>query len=385
MSADQAGPSPRRRWGRFWRLPGAAGVAIALVTIPLIAITGEAGVFVALAALCLYPILDVPRTLARPSWWRAAIVSAIVWVVVFVTVVGIADSVGHLGEGTLAFLLPFMLYPMALGLAGLVRLEGRLSGRPPESGPRIAFLVITTVCGLLILGPVASGMSSVLIEKITGDSPRNWVYSRDGEVIAVTPGQVSVRLEDGSTEVFWLGPETRFDYRGPGSPRMAEPASPASLEVGRRVGVEYVNRNHESRAESVNIWVDRTGCAGDVKWTSGLQQAPLSAAVPSLSGTAWESWVGARDIGDRREITTFEFLDGDRLAYQDTLGARQTDAHWKQSGPAVMIEINDCYALYEGQIGGDGMTGEFTNEVGMRAPWTARRKLDAVPAQPRGD
>ena len=97
-------------------------------------------------------------------------------------------------------------------------------------------------------------MSSVLIEKITGDSPRNWVYSRDGEVIAVTPGQVSVRLEDGSTDVFWLGPETRFDYRGPGSPRMAEPASPASLEVGRRVGVEYVNRNHESRAESVNIW-----------------------------------------------------------------------------------------------------------------------------------
>jgi hypothetical protein len=84
----------------LWRLPGAAGVAIALVTIPLIAITGEAGVFVALAALCLYPILDVPRTLARPSWWRAAIVSAIVWVVVFVTVVGIADSVGHLGEGT---------------------------------------------------------------------------------------------------------------------------------------------------------------------------------------------------------------------------------------------------------------------------------------------
>ena len=132
MSADQAGPSPRRRWGRLWRLPGAAGVAIALVTIPLIAITGEAGVFVALAALCLYPILDVPRTLARPSWWRAAIVSAIVWVVVFVTVVGIADSVGHLGEGTLAFLLPFMLYPMALGLAGLVRLEGRVSGRPPE-------------------------------------------------------------------------------------------------------------------------------------------------------------------------------------------------------------------------------------------------------------
>ena len=162
MSADQAGPAPRRRWGRLWRRPGAAGVAIALVTIPLIAITGEAGVFVALAALCLYPILDVPRTLARPSWWRAAIVSAIVWVVVFVTVVGIADSVGHLGEGTLAFLLPLMLYPMALGLAGLVRLEGRLSGRPPESGPRIAFLVITTVCGLLILGPVASGMSSVI-------------------------------------------------------------------------------------------------------------------------------------------------------------------------------------------------------------------------------
>jgi hypothetical protein len=40
----------------------------------------------------------------------------------------------------------------------------------------------------------------------------------------------------------------------------------------------------------------------------------------------------------------------------------------------VIIEVNDCYAEYEGRIDGDEIRGQFSNEVGMRASWTARRQ-----------
>ena len=62
-----------QRIASFLRRPGAAGVAIALVCVPLILASGGAGAFVAFVGLCLYPILDTPRLLLRPSWWLGAL------------------------------------------------------------------------------------------------------------------------------------------------------------------------------------------------------------------------------------------------------------------------------------------------------------------------
>ena len=38
----------------------------------------------------------------------------------------------------------------------------------------------------------------------------------------------------------------------------------------------------------------------------------------------------------------------------------------------MRIEVNDCYAEYEGRIEGDAIKGEFRNEAGAREEWTAR-------------
>jgi hypothetical protein len=361
------------RLAAFLGMPWASRFAIAVVSIALIRLLPGTGILVALVVLCVYPIVDVPRILARPSWWRGAIVSAFVWFILFVTLVGTVDSVRPLRDDAMVFLFPFMLYPMALAISGLVRLEGRLRGRPRESGPRIAAILVTVACGLSVVVPVTLGVIPVLTEKITGNTPRNTVYSEDGDVVSAAPGRVSVRLA-GKTESFRLGPETKFDFRGPGSPLATGTAGPAWLKAGQRVGLEYVYRGGEAQAERVNIWIDRKGCAGDAKWAA-VSHAPASStqAFASLAGTTWEGWVGARDESGRQN-TTLEFLAENRLAYQDRAGARHTDGLWRQNGPAVIIEVNDCYAEYEGRIDGDEIKGQFSNEVGMRASWTARRQ-----------
>jgi hypothetical protein len=367
---------------RLWRMPGAAGVGIALVSLPLILVLRDGGVFVALVALCLYPVLDVPRILARPSWWRGALVSGLVWLVVFTVVVGTVDAVRHLREDSMVFLLPFTMYPLVLSISGLVRLEGRLRGRPRESGPRTAAVLGAVACGLLVGVPVTLQMIPVVIEKMTGNTPGNTVLSGDGEVQSAVPGRVTIRLGGGRTESFRLGPETKFDFRGPGSPLATGPAGPAWLEAGQRVGIEYAYRGGEAQAQRVNIWIERKGCAGDAKWAAA-SRPPLvtsSQAIPSLRGTVWEGWLGPVDAPGRHESTTFEFLEGNRLAYRDASNPRYTNAAWRQDGPYVLIEVNDCYAEYEGRIEGDLIQGRFSNEVGVHQSWTARRKEGSAAA-----
>jgi hypothetical protein len=359
--------------GGFWRRPGFVGVAILVAGVPLIhVVPRDAAILFALVALCLYPFLDVPRILARPSWWRGAIVSALVWFVVFATLAGIVDSIHDPGDDALVFRFPFLIYPLVLAISGFVRLEGRYRGRPPESGPRIAAIASIVVCALLVVVPIVLGMIPVLTEKITGNTVRNIVYSFDGEVLSISPGHLTVRVNAGITKSFSLVPETQFDFRGPAWRTNTSPAGPDLLKPGQPIAVGYIYRNHQAQAQSVNIWVDRKGCAGDAKWTAAIQTPPSSSPpAPSLAGTAWESWLGSRDApGQQRE--TFEFLDKNRVAYQDAL--------WRQNGSVVLIEVNDCYALYEGRIDGDEITGEFWNEMGVRTSWTARRKQASATA-----
>lgn len=365
-----------------WRMPGAAGVAIALVSVPLILLMrGEGAIFVALAALCLYPLLDVPRILARPSWWRGAIVSAVVWLLVFMGLTAAVESVRRLGDDAMIFLLPFTMYPLVLGISGLVRLEGRVRGRPHESGPRIAAILGVVACGLLVGGPVTLSMIPFVIEKITGNSPRNTVYSENGDVVSSVPGQVSVRLAGERPKSFRLGLETKFDFRGPGSPLVKGSPGPDWLIAGQRVGLEYITRGGEAQAQLVTIWIDRKGCKGDAKWTAGSRNPAASPlAIPSLTGTTWESRFGSGDGVGQHEGDTFEFLEGNRLAYRTGSGPRYTDGAWRQDGPAVLVEVNDCYAEYEGRIEGDEIKGQFSNEVGARDTWTARRSRDSVSA-----
>jgi hypothetical protein len=128
----------------FWRRPGVAGVAIAFVSIPLVILWPDYALLIATLALCLYPLLDVPRILARPSWWRAAAVSGFVWLVVFVTMMGVVEAVRHPREDAMIFLLPFSMYPMVLGISGLVRVGGHLWPVARPSGPRLTLILASS-------------------------------------------------------------------------------------------------------------------------------------------------------------------------------------------------------------------------------------------------
>jgi hypothetical protein len=358
----------------FWRRPGVAGVAIAFVSIPLVILWPDYALLIATLALCLYPLLDVPRILARPSWWRAAAVSGFVWLVVFVTMMGVVEAVRHPREDAMIFLLPFSMYPMVLGISGLVRVGGHLWPVARPSGPRLTLILSVVAGGLLVGIPVSLSVIPVLVGKITGNSPRNSVTSEDGDVVSAGPGEFSVRLASGSTKSFRLDPETKFDFRGPGSDRVTgPPAGPSWLQAGQRVGLEYVTRGYVDRAERVNIWVERKGCRGSDNWEAALAPvAPPRTPVASLIGSTWASRRASQAAGDRGESTTFEFLAGNHLTYQNAGGTKYTDGAWKQEGPAVRIEVNDCYAEYEGRIEGDAIKGEFRNEAGAREEWTAR-------------
>jgi hypothetical protein len=360
------------RLGAFWRLPGAAGLAAAIICVPLILVLGQAGILVALVALCLYPLIDVPRILGRRSWWGGAVVSLLVWILVFGVLTGVVNSVHRMGDDAMVFLLPFMLYPLALVISGLVRLEGRLNGRPRESGPRIAAIAVTIVCGLFVGVPVTMNTIPGLIEKATGNTPSNTVYSADGQVLAASPVEVSVRFNSGTSESFHLDAATRFGFLGPGWRTPTDPAGPGWLKPGQRVGVDYVYRQREALAKSITIWIDRKGCAGNEKWSVRTPDEKSSEAQ-SLTGTIWQSSIGTEGAPGR-EVETFEFLEGNAFAYQSNGGARHTDGEWRQNGPTVLIQVNDCYALYEGRIEGNTIRGEFVNEQGARVLWIARRR-----------
>ncbi len=130
----------------------------------------------------------------------------------------------------------------------------------------------------------------------------------------------------------------------------------------------------------MTIWIERKGCKDDAKWTAAVSHtgpAPPPGA-PGLAGTTWDGEIGSPDAPGGPVRTTFEFLAGNGLAWRSRGGTRYTDGGWRQDGALVLIEVNDCYAEYEGRKEGDEIKGEFSNIEGARDTWTARRNQDSV-------
>ena len=133
-------------------------------------------------------------------------------------------------------------------------------------------------------------------------------------------------------------------------------------------------------------------CARDEKWlAAGESAAPQSQEPSSLTGTTWEGTIAVQFGPEPVETTTFEFLPEQQIAYQDRGRERPTDGHWRQNGAAVLIEINDGYAKYEGTIAGSEIKGEYSNEIGGERrgrrtgnspPAERRPSLDAITSRP---
>jgi hypothetical protein len=280
----------------------------------------------------------------------------------------------------MVFLLPFMIYPIALAASGAVRLGGRLAGRPQELFARRGGLIVALICGLFVVVPLVLNMSPSVTMALTGNSPPNWEFADEGEVLSATPQQVTVRLDRAKTEVFRLGPDTTFAFQGPGWKMVEGEPGPSWLKVPQRVGVHYVYRNRMAEAQSVTIWVERKGCAGNAKWIAATQALGTSSPpAATLTGTTWASLIGPERPGRyesgiefRAENVLFEVFNG-----------IDANGSWKQDGQTVLMQINNCEAMYQGRIGGDEITGHWWNEMGEQTLWTAHRKQAAATATPK--
>ena len=111
----------------FQSSPGRAAVLIAL-TLPLMLPGRDVAAWSGFAAVMLFSITDPFLILRGRSWWAGALVSIPCWIGVFVVLGYTATRVGQLREGAMIFMLPMMIYPIALTVSGVVRLIARAAG-----------------------------------------------------------------------------------------------------------------------------------------------------------------------------------------------------------------------------------------------------------------
>jgi hypothetical protein len=235
----------------FWRRPGAAAIAIAVVCVPLILLLREAGVLVGLAGLCLYPFLDVPRILSRPSWWRAAAFSVLGWIGLFIAIMAATESVRHLGEDAWSSCCPSCSTRSRLRFRA--SFDWEVGSQERRKIARATRRPHRRSCVRVVRRRAA---------RVEHDSRRHHgahrelgaelEYADEGEVLSATPGQVTVRLDRAETEVFRLGPDTTFAFQGPGWKMVEGEPGPSWLKAPQRVGVHYVYRNRIAEAQSVN-------------------------------------------------------------------------------------------------------------------------------------
>jgi len=105
-----------------------------------------------------------------------------------------------------------------------------------------------------------------------------------------------------------------------------------------------------------------------------------SPAATTLTRTAWSSVIGPERPG--RYETAIEFRADNVLAVE-VFNGFDTNGSWKQDDQIVLMQSNNCEAMYEGRIEGDQITGQWWNELGEQTVWTARRKQAATTSAPK--
>lgn len=122
---------------------------------------------------------------------------------------------------------------------------------------------LTLTIGLVQLG---FGLLPVAVERITGNTPANTLYSgTDSRVISADSNHIVVREGLGTptsplavgTETYVVEPETRIGFLGPAWQMQDRPADLSWLTPGRQVSVDYVFKGHERVARRVTIWVEK--------------------------------------------------------------------------------------------------------------------------------
>jgi hypothetical protein len=125
----------------FWRRVGTklassplgrAALAFAAAGIGAMLLPARSGWFAVFVVLMIYSVADPAINALRPRWWIATAQSVVGWFVLFM-MGGAFSEADRLGESAMVFLAPVMLYPIALGISGLIRLVRWSSGRVPAA------------------------------------------------------------------------------------------------------------------------------------------------------------------------------------------------------------------------------------------------------------
>ena len=96
--------------------------ATGAVTLVLMFIDRRRAPITALVGLTVFSAVDPILVLMRNSWWLGAAMSAGTWMMLLFVLVITAQAMQPMGEGSLVFLLPMMVFGGALALSALIRL-----------------------------------------------------------------------------------------------------------------------------------------------------------------------------------------------------------------------------------------------------------------------
>lgn len=92
-----------------------------LVGILPVVVGGEAGALISAFGLAAMGVAQPLLAAFGTRWWFHSALGLVGWAALFVTL-GSLPQVEALHEGAMVYLLPFMVYPAALGVSGLLRL-----------------------------------------------------------------------------------------------------------------------------------------------------------------------------------------------------------------------------------------------------------------------
>ena len=96
--------------------------AIGAVTLVLMFIDRRRAPITAMFGLTVFSAVDPILVLTRNSWWLGAAMSAGTWMMLLLVLVITAQAMQPMGEGSLIFLLPMMVFGGVLALSALIRL-----------------------------------------------------------------------------------------------------------------------------------------------------------------------------------------------------------------------------------------------------------------------
>lgn len=108
---------------------------------------------------------------------------------------------------------------------------------------------------------------------------------------------------------------------------------------------------------------------------NGSRNTATASCSRSVTGGAWSGEANWED-GDTYNWT-INFYDGGKLDYSYR-GSTYTDGSWKQTGAKVNFQVNNSYAVYDGVLIGDTISGTIHNVKDKNGVWSVKRSCPAV-------